>query len=293
MTKFANNLFIKFAIIFIPFGIFSVDLSANELIVINEINYHSADDFNPDDWVELYNPLDETINIGNWVFLDEDDTHVFTIPENYLLNSGSFLVLCKNTELFTAVFPEVDNYLGDLGFGLSGGGEPIRIFNSNGELVDEVDYDDEDPWPLEPDGTGPTLELMDPLSDNALPENWSFSEGHGTPGSINSIVLSIDKSSLTPGNLILLDNYPNPFNPITTIQFSVPSIIQNFVGPTFNLSLQIYDLSSKKVATLINGNYNPGFYSVEWNAEGFPSGVYIVKLIVGKISQSEKLLLLK
>ena len=51
----------------------SFDESIDNALVINEINYNSSDDFNPEDWVELYNPTDNTINISNWKFKDEND----------------------------------------------------------------------------------------------------------------------------------------------------------------------------------------------------------------------------
>ena len=56
-------------------------------------------------------------------------------------------------------------------------------------LIDEVEYDDISPWPGEPDGEGPTLELIDSSLDNALGGNWDASNDNGgTPGEINSIV---------------------------------------------------------------------------------------------------------
>ena len=48
-------------------------------IVINEINYHSPDDHNSGDWVELHNPTDASMDMGNWTFKDEDDDHIFSI----------------------------------------------------------------------------------------------------------------------------------------------------------------------------------------------------------------------
>ena len=109
-------------------------------IVINEINYNSADnEFDPDDWVELYNPTSETISIGLWEFKDENDDHVYTIAEDISLGVGEYLVLCTNSSAFADLFPDVENYVGDLGFGLSGGGELIRLFDSSGVLVDAVE----------------------------------------------------------------------------------------------------------------------------------------------------------
>ena len=79
--------------------------------------------------------------------------------------------------------------MGDFVFGLNGGGELIRLFNPNGILVDEVEYDDIAPWPIDPDGYGPTLELIDSSLDNTLGESWdASSENGGTPGGTNSVI---------------------------------------------------------------------------------------------------------
>ena len=162
----------------------SIDI--NYGVVINEINYRSSDQFNPEDWLELHNPTNETIAMGLWIFKD-DNNNVFTFPEDILLQSGHYLVLCKNTDTFSQFFPDVLNVIGDFGFGLSGGGELLRLFDSNGQLVDKVEYNDIAPWPTEPDGTGPTLELMHPSLENDMAANWAASNGNGTPGEINSV----------------------------------------------------------------------------------------------------------
>ena len=164
-------------------GVYSSEITPG--IVINEINYNSSDDFDPEDWVELYNSSESPINIGTWKLKDEANDHVFIIPENTILAGGDYLVLCKDTIAFTSLFPGVSNFIGDLGFGLGGGGDMVRLFDSYDILMDDVEYDDDDPWPIEADGTGATLELIDPSLDNSLPENWIASIGYGSPGSEN------------------------------------------------------------------------------------------------------------
>jgi len=156
-------------------------------VVINEINYNSLDSFDPDDWVEIYNSSSETIDLGSWLLKDDNDDHIFTIPLNTLLLPNQYLVFCTDTIKFTALFPDVNPYYGDLGFGLGGGGDFVRLFDYNGLLVDIVEYDDIAPWDTLADGTGPTLELNHPSLDNTLGENWSASEGYGTPGAVNSV----------------------------------------------------------------------------------------------------------
>ena len=155
-------------------------------VVINEINYNSLDSFDPDDWVEIYNSSSEAIDLGSWLLKDENDDHIFTVPSNTILLPDQYLVFCKDTIKFIALFPDVNPYYGDLGFGLGGGGDFVRLFDSNGLLVDIVEYDDIAPWDTLADGSGPTLELNHPSLDNTLGENWSASDGYGTPGAVNS-----------------------------------------------------------------------------------------------------------
>jgi len=159
----------------------------NDGLVINEINYHSSEDFNPEDWVELYNPHEVPIEIGSWEFKDDNNDNVFIFPENTILDAKDYLVICKDLEAFSQIFPDVSNIIGGFEFGLDGAGEQVRLFNADEELVDKVEYDDSPPWPITPDGTGPTLELKNPSLDNALAENWAASANSGgTPGGINS-----------------------------------------------------------------------------------------------------------
>ena len=156
-------------------------------VVINEINYNSSDNFNPQDWLEIYNLSTDTINIGHWLIKDNNDNHIFSIPANTLLLPDQYLVFCKDTISFKTFYPDINHYFGDLGFGLGGSNDYVRLFDSSELLVDEVNYDDNAPWPTEADGNGPTLELINPSLDNTLGENWIASNGNGTPGAINSI----------------------------------------------------------------------------------------------------------
>ena len=163
---------------------------------------------NPADWVELYNPTNESITIGLWKFKDRNDTHVFIIPENQVLESGAYLVLCKDSLAFNDNFPNVSNFIGEFDFGLNGGGELVRLFDAGELPVDEVNYDDSSPWPLEPDGNGPTLELIHPSLDNDLGVNWATSGNNGgTPGVVNSVYTADSSNSFVSGIVINEINY--------------------------------------------------------------------------------------
>lgn len=92
------------------------------------------------------------------------------------------------------------------------------------------------------------------------------------------------------GNLAVTDyaleqNYPNPFNPSTKIKFQLPK--DGFV------TLKVYDILGKEIATLINEEKSQGKYEVNFNASNLSSGVYIYKIQAGDFVSSRKMILLK
>jgi hypothetical protein len=188
-----------------------------DTVVINEINYHSADDFDTDDWIELYHPCNAHVDLSGWIFRDEDDLHSFVVPEETILPEDGYLVLCADTAAFHALFPSVTNYLGNFDFKLDAAGELIRLYDMTGVLIDTVHYNDELPWPEEADGLGPTLELIDPWLDNALADSWLDYSEHGTPGGLNGPFTDIAES---PGQKMLeCLIHPNPFKNGTELTF--------------------------------------------------------------------------
>ena len=84
------------------------------------------------------------------------------------------------------------------------------------------------------------------------------------------------KYSTIPTTLDLYPAYPNPFNPITTLQFDIPHL-EN----TEKVSLSIFDLMGREIDMLINGNKPPGSYKFKWNATKHSSGVYFARLWLG------------
>ncbi len=152
-------------------------------IVINEINYKSSATFIPGDWLELHNTSSVAVDLTGWELHDVAKAYEF--PANTIIPPNGFLVLVSDVSFFAAAYPTVQNFLGPLGFTLSSGGEKIRLFDTNRCFADVVHYDDAAPWPTEPDGFGPSLSLIDPLSDNALAQNWEASSANGTPGREN------------------------------------------------------------------------------------------------------------
>jgi hypothetical protein len=100
----------------------------------------------------------------------------------------------------------------------------------------------------------------------------------------------VDPVAAAPLPLVfrLFQNYPNPFNPSTTISFAVPGS-----AASRSLSLRVYDLLGREVATLANGTYHGGLYSVVWDGRSLSSGVYICRLVSEGASFVQKMVLMK
>jgi hypothetical protein len=118
------------------------------------------------------------------------------------------------------------------------------------------------------------------LSDSALPLFW-----------LGGQELDIRKNfDYTPTDYFLSQNFPNPFNPITTVRYELPE--DSFVDVT------VYDMLGNVVSNLVNTNQSSGYKSIQWDAinnQGEPvsAGVYLYKIQAGDFVDTKKMILLK
>jgi hypothetical protein len=113
--------------------------------------------------------------------------------------------------------------------------------------------------------------------------NWQLSN-FITKGFANSIT-DVDDEIINVSEFKLNQNYPNPFNPTTTISFTIPS--------TSNVSLKVFNILGKEVATLVNESKSAGNYSINFNASGLSSGVYFYQLTTDNFTSTKKFILMK
>lgn len=152
-------------------------------VVINEINYHSDSLIDAGDWVELYNNTSTDIDLSGWILMDGKDDNRYNLPFGITLKENGYLVICNDKTKFCNINPDVINFIGNIPFLFDNNGESIRLFDAEMNLVDLVEFDDKNPWPEEPDGEGPTLQLVNPDSDNNIPFSWVASDSvGGSPG---------------------------------------------------------------------------------------------------------------
>jgi hypothetical protein len=102
----------------------------------------------------------------------------------------------------------------------------------------------------------------------------------------NGITTSIDQPGTeVPTGLVLLPNYPNPFNPTTQIRYEMPI--------SGEVMLEVFTLTGQRVATLQNGMVSAGSHEVRFDAGNLANGIYLVRLQGAGFSQTQKITLLK
>ena len=108
-----------------------------------------------------------------------------------------------------------------------------------------------------------------------------------------------------PSQFALQQSYPNPFNPTTTIKYSLPSPSSfdakgrdgqpaiGLAGAGSHVSLRVYDVLGREVAILVNEELNTGSYETTFDATGLASGVYFYRFIVDSYAETKKMLLIR
>ncbi|MEX0986814.1 MAG: CotH kinase family protein [Bacteroidales bacterium] len=266
----------QFTAVFTP-----VDSAVN--IVINEINYSSHINKNTEDWVELYNNSGVAVELSGWMLSDGFSDAMFEIPAGTVIRANSYMVFSRSRPDFKRFYPELKAVLGDLPFGFSSAGEGVALYDETGELHDYVIYQSVAPWPEEANGTGATLELINPGTDNLLAENWKASGVvTGTPGAVNSqfegpLTATVkEKRDLSPAMV-----YPSPFNVETNVHFHLENEEE--------VMISVYSTTGKLVTVLSARKYEPGDHTILWSPEGdITQGLYFITIRSSGYNQTLK-----
>jgi hypothetical protein len=132
--------------------------------------------------------------------------------------------------------------------------------------------------------------VTSPTCDLQVPYPYRLDHTDSIPSIVtNNVKTAIDNNMpQIPEKFSLGQNYPNPFNPGTVINYQLPAI-----GTRFIVSLKVFDLLGREVATLENEQKAAGNYSVPFDASKLASGVYFYQLKAGSYIQTKKMLLLR
>ena len=95
----------------------------------------------------------------------------------------------------------------------------------------------------------------------------------------------VHQPAVLPSVMVLEQNYPNPFNPTTTIEFYIPQ--------TDYVTIKIFDIVGREIATLMNRELVTGHQTITWNGKNVSSGIYFLKLESGELVHTKKMVLLR
>ena len=106
-----------------------------------------------------------------------------------------------------------------------------------------------------------------------------------------SVLVAVAGVGGTPFEFRLEQNYPNPFNPTTTMRYTVPSF--RSAVRTERVTLRVFDVLGREVATLVDEEKEPGSYTAAWNAQAVSSGIYLCVLRAGSLMESIRMVLIR
>ena len=240
----------------------------NELLAVNNsINQDEYGDF--DDWVELYNPTNDIIDLSGCFLSDEiDNLSKWQFPDSLSLipANGFLLVWCDN---------EISQGSLHTNFRLSSSGEILSLTKSNGStLIDQIIF-------------GQQTEDISYARIHNESNEWIYSSP--SPLSQNQI-MNIHQDIEVVKDFSLSQNYPNPFNPITSIYYTIPK--NGFVN------ISVYDITGRKVKSLVNKVQYSGENSVNWNGtnslgETVAGGMYFYSIQIENFKDTKKMLFIK
>jgi len=241
--------------------------ASNSLALMNEI-YSRGVTADPD-WIELYNTTSAQLDISGYKIYDNGGQAgtkpKMTFPTGTIIPAKGFFAIV--TDIATTIDPS--------GFGLSSGGETVWLEDKTGAIIDSVIFtamDTSQSYGRYPDGKA-----------------WALLNKR-TKAASNGTATGIEQIAVVPTSFGLEQNYPNPFNPSTTLRFRVVE--------SGSVTLKIFNLLGKEVATVVNGRAKAGSFNVVWDASHQPSGVYIARLVTVSDSkqvstESRRLMLVK
>jgi len=241
-------------------------------IVINEFmadndNLIQDESGEYDDWIELYHRGDESVSLAGYYLTDKVDEQLKWALPDTIMAPGDFLLVWADENL------NQGNLHAD--FKLSASGEVIHLYKKIGdavELQDSISF-----------GAQQTDVAFGRTEDGAA--GWGILS-NPTPGFSNQTTVSIQEPDVElPSQLTLYPNYPNPFNPETTIRFSLPSSEQ--------VEFKVFSITGQQIMERSLGQLHSGLHSFQVDLSILPTGIYMYTISTSSETRSGNLTLLK
>ncbi len=252
---------------------------------VTELHYHPADQNGIDgkelEFIEFKNTGSKTIDISG---VSITDGIQFTFPAGTTIAPDNLMVVASNTVEFYNLYGFQPQFV--YSGSLSNGGEQVIVQTSSNRVILAFIFDDETPWPTEPDGNGYSLvsfEINPKLNPDSV-NYWTISKYiNGSPGADDEMSVTANQEIAVAG-IDKFEIYPNPASTSFYIDFDIKS--------TEKVEVLLFDLNGRLLETLISENRPAGNHNIFLQPEKQPNaGIYIVALKTGKSVQTKKLII--
>ncbi|MCP3980221.1 MAG: hypothetical protein GY716_13025 [bacterium] len=153
-------------------------------VVISEVMYHPESGDDAEEFIEIHNNGGADVVITDWCF----DGVNFCFPDPTTILAGEYLVVASDATAFDTLYTFAPDYTFDPLTTLANNGERLALLDENSAEIDGFVFTDEPPWPVTPDGLGPSMEMVAVTEPNDGPRNWRASTVNGgSPKAVNSV----------------------------------------------------------------------------------------------------------
>ena len=234
--------------------------TSNIPVKMNEV-FSRGTETDPD-WIELYNTLNDTLDISGYKIYDNGGQSgskaKMAFPAGTSIMPNGFIVIVT------------DNKTDPANFGLSSGGEKVWLEDSAGVVIDSVQF-----------GALQAAESYSRIPNGGV---WQVVSTI-TRGASNIGNTSVPSGRQVVAGFQLEQNYPNPFNPTTTIQFVLPH--------TSDVTVSVYSLTGQLVGELVNAKQTAGVHQIDFNAAHLASGIYLYRIKTPEFTSCRRMVLMK
>lgn len=252
---------------------------------VTELHYHPADQNGVDgkelEFIEFKNTSAKTIDISG---VSLTDGIQYTFPAGTKLAPGDFVVVASNAVEFAKLYGFQPDFI--YSGSLSNGGEQIIVQTSSSQVVLSFTFDDEAPWPTEPDGDGYSLVSRE-INPKLNPDSviyWTVSKyTNGSPGADDEMSVTANEE-LAVSESQRFEIYPNPASSEFYIDFSIAG--------DEKVEVLLFDINGRLIETLVSENRFSGNHNLLLRPEKQPgAGIYIVALKTATSVKTKKLII--
>lgn len=279
----------------------SPPVSTTADILFSEIFYDTPGNESNEEWIEIYNTTSAEITLNGWTITDNNGTgSTFTFSNKHKIAGNSYLTLASHRRSFRNMYGKnADDYVSLPA--LNNAGETLILKDDSGNEIDAVTWEGgasagiATGWgstSLPVAGEGFTIYRTSLSTDTDTYADWDTSTDLGSPttqsdGTFAAKVkgdITSEEADEIPTE-ITLSNYPNPFNPTTQIQFTLPE--------AQNVRVSVFNMLGQEVAVLAEGSKDAGTHTVQFNATAFSSGIYLYRIQTQATVITNKMMLIK